>query len=603
MKICGKFLWAAVFVSALLGCGDKKVVNTIDDRTSPTYQGPSEEAYCSNVAVYFNPVTITGTAAYQFRLPFGATFFTGGLGAIESTTKPIRRAEVRALNSAGTVIQCGETDANGNFTLDLPKNTGTYTVEVNSRAFNSFARVTVFNKPEFNEFYSISVSVGSAVSASVGTMTALATTAANVIAGAFNILDQIVEANIFLRANVTSGNCPTFGCTAFTVAPKVNAYWEVGFNPGTYVGNSSGLSFYIPGYSRLFILGGINGNTTSADTDHFDNSMILHEYGHFLEDQVFVSDSPGGAHDGQSIIDPRLAWSEGWGNFFQAAVLNDPRYIDTSGNTDGTTRYLFLVDLEDNSNPSYDEPLSGADNAKGFGTSGEGNFREFSVTRLLWDSIDSVVDAESISNGFVEMWSVLTNSTTGWMASKWRFQDVGLFHKLQNEMAGRTDWASLRTLEKQVASRKEYAQYLAPDAGCAPANEIVTLTPGQITGNPSIDFFRDYDFYHLSLGATTSGSITLEYADINGVLTSAKADLDIRLLDSDGRINNSNDIVSENINPNASSSIGVAETTTLTLSSVPAGNYLLQVFVWNGQGDPVRYNLKLNGVKLCQRDP
>lgn len=598
MKFYGQLLWAAVFVSTLLGCGEKKIINTIDNRTSPTYAGPPEEAYCSNVAVFLDPVTITGTADFQYRVASGA-----GLSTIQGGTKPIRYAEVRAKSSAGTVVQCGETDIDGNFSLDLPKNTGTYTVEVNSRGFNSYVRATVFNKPEFNKFYSITTSVSSSASTSVGTMTAPATVAGNVIAGAYNIFDQIVAANIYLRTEVTSGDCATLGCTAFTVAPKVNAYWEVGFNPGTYVGTSSGLSFYIPGYSRLFILGGINGNTTTSDTDHFDNSIILHEYGHFLEDQVFVSDSPGGPHDGDSIIDPRLAWSEGWGNFFQAAVLNDARYIDTSGNADGFTQAIFNVNLENNSGINQlDVPSAGDDNSKGYGTNGEGNFREFSVTRFLWDVIDPNVDAESIENGFAEIWANLTD-TSGWMASKWKFQDLGLFHKLQDVRSTRTDWASVRSIERQVASRKEYAQYLVPDNGCLDSDFVVTLTPGGISGNPSIDYFRDYDFYYLSFSGTTSSSLTMEYEDANGVLSSAKTDLDLRLLNSNGRINNANDIVAQNIASNANANITSKETTALTLSNVPAGTYLLQVFVWNGLGDPVRYNLRLNGVKLCQRDP
>lgn len=93
----------------------------------------------------------------------------------------------------------------------------------------------------------------------------------------------------------------------------------------------SPLSFYKPGERKLFILGGSNGNVDTADTDHFDNSIILHEYGHFLEDVYGKTDSPGGYHNGSSIIDPRLAWSEGFTNSFQGAALGKNFYLDTAG--------------------------------------------------------------------------------------------------------------------------------------------------------------------------------------------------------------------------------------------------------------------------------
>ena len=587
--------------SVAMGCSEKKNTDELDDRTSPTYQGPAEEAYCSTVSAVASPVTITGTAAFQWRQTFG-NLIVGGLGSIEATTKPIRRAEVRAKNEAGTVIQCGETDNSGNFSLDLPGSTGTYTIEVNSRANNDYAKVSVLNKPEFNQFYTITTTVSSDSSTSVGTMTAPATTSANVIAGAFNILDQIVEANAYLKTNVGTGTCSGMGCTELNVAPKVNAYWVAGFNPGSYVGTSSGLSFYLPGYSRLFILGGINGNTTTSDTDHFDNSIILHEFGHFLEDQVFKSDSPGGSHDGQSVIDPRLAWSEGWGNFFQAAVRNSADYVDSSGNTDGSTSLIFDADIEDNTNNTYDDPKpGGSDLGKGYGTNGEGNFREFAVSRVLWDSIDTVNDSESITGGFAELWSVVTNQSWGWLANKWKFRSVGLFHKLQSEMTGSTDWSGLRTLERQVNSRREYAQYVTPDASCSNANWNVIIDPDSaVSGSPNTDYFENYDFYHLSLASAFSGTLLLQYADNDNAST--KIDLDIRVLDSDGRINNSSDIVAQNIEDNDSSSPTVAESTSLALN-LPAGDYLIQIFSWNGTGTPATYNMQLNNVKLCLKDP
>jgi hypothetical protein len=152
----------------------------------------------------------------------------------------------------------------------------------------------------------------------LGTLTALATTEDGLLGGAFNILDQLHNANDFIRSKAGSCGSNFVGCPNFTVAPKVAVYWEPGFNPGSYFEGSSALSFYIPGFSRLFILGGVNGDINYSDTDHFDNSVIIHEFGHFLEDSMFVSDSPGGEHNGNRVIDFCFVWFEG---FFLRRIL------------------------------------------------------------------------------------------------------------------------------------------------------------------------------------------------------------------------------------------------------------------------------------------
>ena len=57
--------------------------------------------------------------------------------------------------------------------------------------------------------------------------------------------------------------------------------------------------------------------------------MIAHEYGHFLMASFSRESSPGGNHSFGEQLDPRLAWSEGWGNFFGAATTGSAHYIDT----------------------------------------------------------------------------------------------------------------------------------------------------------------------------------------------------------------------------------------------------------------------------------
>jgi hypothetical protein len=342
------------------------------------------------------PVTITGSATYEARSYTAAN----GIGAIDPAL-PIRYAEIAVYNSSGDKIQCGETDVNGDFSIQLPTSNSQHTIRVLSRADNNFLKASVLNCPEENDPYYISTTVTPDASKSVGTINADADNTGPMLGAAFNIYDQLLNANEFLRNEV--GTCSFTGCQDFTVAPKVQAYWVKGFNPNVYFDNSSsGLSFYLPGYRKLYILGGISDDIYYSDTDHFDNSVILHEYGHFLEDIYSNTDSPGGQHSGNSIIDPRLAWSEGWGNFIQAAIRDESRYRDSEGTPNAaspttTSSYILNIPIENpDSACRFDSNSSGCDIPE---FNGEGQFREFSITRYLWDLFDTGAGGSTDGNG------------------------------------------------------------------------------------------------------------------------------------------------------------------------------------------------------------
>ncbi|NJL24635.1 MAG: hypothetical protein HC902_05330 [Calothrix sp. SM1_5_4] len=335
-----------IITSSLIACAPKDSDETASGgRKGPTYPGPAETEYCSTSKTFADPITVSGTAVYNRRVIWG-NLTAGGLGSASTTASshpasqnPIRRAEIRVTDPSGAVVQCAETDGSGAFSFTLPRGAVSYTISVNSRSYNQYLRASVLNAPERNQFYSLKTTCTATGACSVGTLIAGAD--GELLGGAFNILDQLHHANDYLRSKVSTCNSLYNGCRDVTTTnpvPKVVAYWEKGFNPNSYFGGTSGLSFYLPGYSRLFILGGQDGDVNNSDTDHFDNPVIIHEYGHFLEDVVGRSDSPGGSHNGNKVIDPRLAWSEGWGNFFQATVI---AYYDPSGPTVG--RYVDSV--------------------------------------------------------------------------------------------------------------------------------------------------------------------------------------------------------------------------------------------------------------------
>lgn len=445
---------------------------------------PTEQAFCTPKTISGNSVTLTGSANYQ-AMTYDVSSFNG-LTDI-SPDRPIRHAEVEVIDNNGTLVQCGYTDASGQFSLTVPQSSNIHIVKVNSRANNSYVHTSVKMCPEKNNFYSVTTTT--TLSANTNVSLPLATVNDNdVTGGAFNIFDQIVSANGFLKTKLASGcSAPYNDCTSFTVAPKVDIYWEQGFNPNAYFGDfNNGSSFYLKGYKRLFLLGGINGDVDNSDTDHFDNSIILHEYAHFLEDIYSKSDSPGGAHSADAVIDPRLAWSEGFANFYQAAVTDEHYYVDTFGNFNGSSSYTgFNINLEKQTSSYLDKPRH----------TSEGNFREFSVTRYLMDLIDTNADIgdgatgpDTVSDAFEKIWGIITSATNGFRKSNVAFRSMGLFHYFSTSEA--SSWTDVADMAKQNRSpagsiednRINYAMYLTATGGCS----LNSVSSGTSSGPYSI---------------------------------------------------------------------------------------------------------------------
>lgn len=282
------FLIAALGLSACSATTTIMQSGSCSSRVAVTYSGPAERSYCSTTTNYTGATTVlTGSAMYKARIrdPNSSTVFRG-LTQVSAPT-PIRYAELEVLDGSGKRVQCGTTSATGTFSLTVPTGTSDLTVRVNSRSNDATKlRASVMNCPEENGVYSVSSTFTPSGSPVVNL---LADVTGDILGAAFNILDQLYSANEFLRDRV--GDCGLVNpdlCTRITTslansAPKVKAYWAKGFNPNNYFGSSQAVSFYIPGTSRLFILGGNDGEVQTADTDHFDNSVIIHEYGHFIE--------------------------------------------------------------------------------------------------------------------------------------------------------------------------------------------------------------------------------------------------------------------------------------------------------------------------------
>ncbi|MFZ3231779.1 MAG: hypothetical protein WA160_16355 [Pseudobdellovibrio sp.] len=470
--------------------------------SSPTVS--SEIAECTTTTAYSSPVIISGTATFYKRglnvsTSGGGTTVSGlTLGAAISTALPIKFAEISVLNSAGSIIQCGITDSSGNLkavdgtsNLNIPNTAGNYTVNVLSRSnhtlsvpngktafkFYTSVKADIYS----NSVYTLAKTVASAGS---GTVTAnliayaRESESTEVNGGAFNIYNDILISYEYLAQSTAIASNLT------CLNPKLDVFWKVGFNPAQYVypnedpSSLGTLSFYVRGDNQLYINGGQLGNITSSDTDHFDDTVIIHELGHHVEDVCGKMDSPGGTHYGLYRIDPRLAWSEGWGNFFGAHQVRNSlssinpdlagqlpasgwlHYLDTKGYTEGSVttggEYIRLNFSKAGNNP---ETASGGtryyDKVDAATNPGEGLFREVSISRSLFKSTNVCSTCTGVDN-FSYIWKAFENSGVGMGQSIYPFRSAARFYsRLNQAFAGATPAAIDAILNSDEAQQRE----------------------------------------------------------------------------------------------------------------------------------------------------
>ncbi len=126
----------------------------------------------------------------------------------------------------------------------------------------------------------------------------------------------------------------------------------------------------------------------NVDTDEFDDHVIAHEFGHYLENTLYRSDSTGGQHALGDSLSPTVAFSEGFGNAISGMTFNDPVYVDTNGNTQ-SSGFRIRVDQT----PTGDD---------------RGIYSENSVQFFLWSLYENR-DSTSQSGLFDRIHAILQN--------------------------------------------------------------------------------------------------------------------------------------------------------------------------------------------------
>jgi hypothetical protein len=307
---------------------------------------------------------VSGRALYQ-KIDLGDS----GLDLAHSVMVPIRTARVELTNTVSqSTISVSETDDLGRFTIPVTADPD-LSIRVISRLRSLDLRVA--DNTNLNALYTATATLDGRTPPPF-----LLMMAAPEISGAFNILEMIQRADETLKAADPN-----------IAPPSVSIFWSVRNTnrPGNPALGLIGTSAFNVATNTAYILG-----DRSTDSDEFDDAVIVHEYGHMLAAKFSRDDSPGGFHTRGDMLDPRIAWSEGWANFFSSVVRKDPIWRDSGPNGALSVRY----DLEDNVPPG-DHP---------------GYWSEASVGTLLWDLFDDHSDpADDVRYPWSDIWMAFTD--------------------------------------------------------------------------------------------------------------------------------------------------------------------------------------------------
>ncbi len=264
--------------------------------------------------------TLQGTASYEFR---GLTP-QGYSRAIQS--RPARFVTVIARDARGAVLAQTSTDGQGRFQLSCP---ATVTA-LSMRASVNFARPAQVVQPGGISLPSMHIDVAPDREGRQPHEATVAIAPANsqiqlratlnepqALGGAFHILDSLVTAMQTVFAWSQQELPPFF--VIWSHASGTDWSYYRGERP-------EGSHRY-----ALELMAGVRGRLETTDADQHDIFIILHEFGHFVFDQLSSDSSIGGFHPATVLTDPGVAWEEGRATWFACAVLNDSLYRDAVG--------------------------------------------------------------------------------------------------------------------------------------------------------------------------------------------------------------------------------------------------------------------------------
>lgn len=425
-----------------------------------------------------------------------------GLDLSHPVMTPIRNARVEVFSrSSQAIVAVTETDARGRFSAPVPFDPN-LTVRVLSRLRGSDLRVA--DNTNQSQVYSISTDIDGR-----DTRADVVLADYSRVSGAFNILELIQRGNDTIKTADPS-----------ITPPAITIFWSTKNRKGGGTINIGqglvGTTYFSLVNNTAYVLGDRNDHGADSDSDEFDDAVIAHEYAHMLAAKFSRDDSPGGVHGLGDMLDPRVAWSEGWANFFSAAVRNDAIWRDSYGaNGVNVLRY----DLEENV-PAGDKP---------------GYWSEASVDTILWDLYDDRADAgDDVQYPFSQIWNAFTDLANDRFVYLPYFLEHFIARNPSSADALRTIVQS-RSIDFQPNVRPSVSNpFPTPMSGSVASGFVDSLTTKRSNLVGSSHF---YSF-------TTAGGSASIRLDITGLGPGGNPnanDLDLFLMDANGRIINRSD--------------------------------------------------------------
>ena len=319
-------------------------------------------------------VTINGKITYDL-VPFNTS--TNGLDYGATTKAPAPGITVEAQNGNGTVLATDITDANGDYSFTVNPNTNLRIVAKAEMVQTAGAQwdVQVIDNTSSNALYQIAGNI-----ATSGSTNSTRNLNAGSGWGGSSYTGTRAAAPFAILAPIYTSIQKIVAVDSDVVFPPARFNWSVNNRAasGTIANGEIGTSSYI-GNGRILILG-----DDDSDTDEYDTHVVVHEWGHYFEDQMSRSDSIGGSHSGGQRLDPRVAMGEGFGNALSGMMTDDPFYRDSNGSRQANG---FAINVETNRPAGW--------------------FDEATVQSVLYDIYDAA-DDDTLSLGLGPIYEVFT---------------------------------------------------------------------------------------------------------------------------------------------------------------------------------------------------
>ena len=329
-------------------------------------------------------VTISGKITFDY-VPVAVISSSSRLDYANSVRLPARSIAVALIDSAtGAELATAKTSDSGDYSLVGPVGQSVFVrayarlLPVNASTTEALSVLDNTNADAqwATDGAAFSPSNGTALTKNLNASSGWTGTAYNDsqrIAGPFAILDTIYTS---MQKIVAVDSSASF--------QKLSVHWS----PNNIAASGSlalgqiGNTFYSQTTSggvvtarHIYILGKANN-----DTDEYDQHVVAHEFGHYLQSVFSRDDSIGGRHGGSDDrLDMRVAFSEGWGNGWSGYSLGNKFYADTSGLSQASG-YAFDISAGERTNPGW--------------------FKEASVHKIIWD-------LSTGSIGFSPVWTAM----------------------------------------------------------------------------------------------------------------------------------------------------------------------------------------------------